>query len=335
MAFHRFKGFFGTPRFVSLLIASLPLILLISISIGSYGGVGLKELVSCIVGECDTISAAILERRAVRSVSALVSGAALAAAGATLQHTLRNPLADPYIVGVAGGAGLGAIASVAIGLYSPMAVYALALTGGIVAYTIVSLVSLVTGMRTLSFILAGVAVGYIAWSISIILLVKYAVLVKGGILWLFGSVAYVTKKQLVISSALTLAPLAWLLARRRGLSLILLGDEVAASMGFNVNTLRYEAFIASSALTAAAVALAGPIGFVGLIAPWLARSAYGSVYSRLLLASTVLGAWVLLVSDIVSRSVFSPTEIPLTAITSLAGVPVMIYIMSKLRGEAR
>ncbi len=314
------------------LALSTPLLLILSVTIGPYKQVGFSSVLECLLGGCPPAAEAVVIRRLLRSLSAMVAGAGLAAAGVTLQHILRNPLADPYIIGVASGAGLGAIVAFALGVNNPTTVYLLALMGGTLAYTIVSMLSLVTGLRMLSFILAGVAVGYAAWALSVIVIVRYMARVQGGILWLFGSVAYVTRLQVLLSTILVAIPILWLIIRRKGLSALLLGDEVAEAAGYNVKMLRYEAFLASSALTAAAVALAGPIGFVGLVAPWLARALLGSIYARLLLFSSLMGGWMLLSSDILVRAVFAPVEVPLTAITSLIGVPVMVYIMSKFRG---
>ena len=306
-----------------------------SLAVGAYRKVGFLDVIDYILG--NSLSPAtkfVLEERLWRTLAAIVAGIGLSSAGATLQYVLRNPLADPYILGVAGGSGLGVLVAIAMGWVNPLATYLIALIGGLTAFALMIFFSSFAGSSPFSIILSGVAVGYLTWAASMIIMVKNSEKIAGGILWLFGTVAFSTRNEVLYSLALDVVALLLLYVMGRNIEKLMLGDEVAESIGVRVKRTRIVAVSGAALATTAAVALAGPIGFIGLVAPWAARELMGSLYIGFFTASILLGATLLVLSDIAVRAIFAPLELPLTSIVAIIGVPVMIYIIREMRRES-
>ncbi len=307
----------------------------LSLSIGAYRRIGLIEVIKYMLGKGSYgVYGYIIRERFWRTLAVMITGASLSAAGATLQYILKNPLADPYILGVAGGSGLAVLLAISSNLTSPLFTYLVALIGGLLAFLLVLIFSSIAGSSPLAVVLSGVAVGYFTWALSIIVLIRNSDKIAGGILWLFGTVAFSTREEIVYSLIISVISLTLLYVYGNRIGKLLLGDEVAESLGINVKRTRTIAVIVAALLTASAVALAGPIGFIGLVAPWAARESVGSLFLRFLTFSTILGSIILTFADISIRAVFSPIEVPLTSIAALLGVPVMIYIIKEMRREA-
>ena len=321
------------PPGAAALAGLLALSIIAGLSVGAHGGVGLREALGFIAGRpLPPGVEAVLELRLSRTLAAALVGAALAAGGAGLQVVLRNPLADPYLLGISSGAALAVVAAYAAGARWVGALQAAALAGGLAAFAATAALSAAAGGGRLSLIISGVAVGYVAWSGSVILLYRLGPEAGWGLYWLYGTVAYVTPEDLAGTAPLALAGVALLALRSSRLDKLILGDEVAESMGVRVPRLRAEVVAAAGLATAASVAVAGPVGFVGLAGAWAARAAVGSLFTRLLPASLAAGAALVAAADVAAR-LAGPGEMPLTALTTLAGVPVIIYVMARMRGE--
>ncbi|GAB6148105.1 FecCD family ABC transporter permease [Stetteria hydrogenophila] len=324
----------GRPAlFLALLTAALLAACAASVSIGSYPGVGLDEVLDYLAGRGLPAGVrAVVELRLSRTVAAALVGAALSAGGAGLQFVLRNPLADPYILGISSGAALALILASSLGLASPAAVQLVAFLGGLAALGVAFALAAAAGGGRLSLIIAGVVVGYAAWSLGVILLYRMGPEAGRALSWLYGTLAYTTPSVLRDYSPGILAGLGVLALRAGRVSKLLLGEEVAESMGVNVARLRLEVVAAAGLATASSVAIAGPVGFIGLAGAWLARALVGSVFTRLLPASAMAGAAVLVAADAAAR-LLGPGEPPLTALTTLAGIPATVYVLTHLRGE--
>jgi iron complex transport system permease protein len=325
----------GGVKLALLISAFLALSFLLSLSVGAYRPVGIREVLGYLAGsELPASAKFVIEERLWRTLAAVVTGIGLSAAGATLQFVLKNPLADPYILGVAGGSGLAVLLAIAYNLTSPLVTYAVALIGGLAAFGLVLLFSSIAGSSPFSIVLSGVAVGYLTWAFSMLVMINNSEKIAGGMLWLFGTVAFSTRSEVVYSVTIVVVALVVLTLFGNRIGKLILGDEVAESLGVNVRATRVIAIVGAALATSAAVALSGPIGFVGLVAPWAAREAVGSRFLRFLATSAVIGAILLTFADVSIRAAFSPLEVPLTSIVAIVGVPVMIYIIKEMRRES-
>ena len=300
----------------------LPFILALSVLLGPYGFVDPFSR---------GLGVFVFELRLLRALSAALVGAALSASGSGLQVLLRNPLADPYILGVSSGAALGVLAALWAGLAWPLEISLAALGGGLAALALVMAISSALGLTNISMVLVGVAASYALSSIDMILMMELGPAVQGSLAWLFGTVAYVLWYELLYAAPLMLAGVLWIFLRAGHLESLMLGEDVAESMGVRVRRLRAEVALASALSTSAAVAIAGPVGFIGLVAPWLARFTSGGAFRRIYPLSLSLGASLTVAADLASRFVQPGGMAPLTSITALMGAPVLVYLLARLR----
>jgi len=319
--------------FLALMITSLPLLILISLGVGTLTTVNINTLFKVLLGLSLTKSEkAVITRRLVRTLAAMIVGFGLSYSGLSLQYILRNPLAEPYIIGLASGAALGVLTTYLIGLAHPLYVFISAIIGALAVFLIVLSLTTILGFNPPSIIIAGIAVTYSISSVNIFLIIKLLSKVKGAFYWLFGSVAYVLDYQLIYSSIPVIACCLWLLLRSRELTTLVLGDEVARALGVNVSRIRAEVIVCSAISTAAVVALAGPVGFIGLAAPWIARLTIGTDFRKLLPISVLTGSIMCIAADVIIRVSSPIMEVPLTAITSFMGAPILIYLLMKRLG---
>ncbi|MFT3840827.1 MAG: iron ABC transporter permease [Myxococcaceae bacterium] len=287
-----------------------------------------------------TTDAAIFESlRLPRVALASIVGASLAASGCALQGLMRNPLADPFVLGVSGGSALGATVALAFGLTVSAlpglsAVSALALLGGLGATVLVMALGRVAGGGPHATLLAGVI--FNAFALAAITFIKALVAPDqlGQVLfWLAGALGYEKPLTLVATGAVELLVIGalWLLSGR--LNLMLLGDDDAASLGVDVRRTRLALLICASVAVSAAVSLSGLVGFVGLLVPHLARLALGPDQRLLLPASALGGAAFLTLSDLLARLAFRyfHTEPPVGVVTALLGGPVFLLLMGGSR----
>ena len=304
-----------------------------SLSIGPYRRVSLHQVAEWISGgSLPPLDEAILQVRLRRTLAGIIIGASLAYAGANLQYLFRNPLADPYVFGIASGAALGVTLALYLGHADPAAVYAYSLAGALASLALVVAGGLMGGGSPFSFIVVGVSLGYLLWSVSLILLSIMGPRSHLGFVWLFGTLAYASGRQLRLAAAtLALVWTASILLRSR-YSKLLLGPDISSLRGTPYRRAAVELVVLSGVVTAAATAVSGPVGFVGVVAPWFARTTAGSLYGRFIAVSTLWGATLVVLADTVNRLLGGAVELPLTGLLSLIGVPVVVYITLRSRG---
>ena len=277
-------------------------------------------------------AAIVRELRLPRVLLAFGVGGALAVAGASLQALLRNPLAEPWLLGLSGGASLGAVLAVVIGLPLGWSVAACATVGALTAMALVYRISVVAGRRLdpRILLLAGVVVGAFTAAItSALLVIADPFTFHSATVWLFGGFGRSSWDMLwhfVAVAALPLALLWWL---SRSLDLLALGDDSAATLGVDVEGTRRLIIVATSVLTAATVAAAGVIGFVGLVVPHALRSIVGPLHRSLLPAVFIAGGAFTVLADMVARTVLRPAELPVGVVTALIGVPVFAVLLRR------
>ena len=267
-----------------------------------------------------------------RAILALLVGGALGLSGAGLQALVRNPLADPFLLGLSGGAGLGAVAAIALHAGGPWALPLAAFAGALVAMALVYRLALVAGAaldpRTL--ILAGVAVGAFASAVTTALVsLSDAAQLRNAFLWLWGGLSGASWDTVLVACVYFPLPIAVLLTAARPLDLLALGEEPAGYLGADVAPLKRRVYVAASLLTAAAVAVSGVIGFVGLIVPHAMRALWGHRHRTLLPASFLAGGTLLLAADTVARVAVAPRELPVGIVTALVGVPVFALLLRR------
>jgi iron complex transport system permease protein len=280
-------------------------------------------------GDATTLSV-VRTLRLPRTLLAILVGAGLGLSGAALQGALRNTLAEPYLLGVSGGAAAGAVLAVGLGIsfsLLPLASFA----GAIVAVALTLFVAHASGTRgdPRVLIMGGVVVGAFANAAIMILLANEpASTVRGALWWMMGSVADATMANVAILAVYVLVGCASLFVWARELDVLTLGDEAAAGLGVDVDSAMRRIFLAASLLAAATVAGAGLVGFVGLVVPHLARMMGARRHRPMLIASALIGATLVVFSDILARTVRPPAELPLGAVTAVLGVP---FFLAKLR----
>jgi len=321
------------------LVPLLALLILtaLSMGIGAYKHLGLREAFLILVHAHGPTAAeqAILKLRLTRTLAGVIVGSALALSGSSLQYALRNPLADPYVLGIASGAALGVILAVYAGRSDPLTLYTASIAGSLASLAGVLLGGILGGGSPFAYVIAGIGVGYLSWALSTTLIVALGPRAHYGIAWLFGTLAYTNTEELRISGLLALLTLTTALALRRRYEKLLLGEEVSSVYGTPYREAAFELVLLSGLLTASATALAGPVGFVGLVAPWVARLTVGVIYGRFIVSSILWGSILVVASDIASRILGGTYELPLTAVMSLVGVPFLLYASLKAaRGES-
>ena len=278
----------------------------------------------------------LTEIRLPRTLLAILIGGSLGLAGAVLQGYLRNPLAEPGVIGISGGAGLGAVLAIHTGAAQMLAL-ALPLGGMLGALVATVLVLLLAGERggPLTLILAGVAVSSVATAlISLALSLSQNPFAAVEIVfWLLGSLADRSLVHVWLAGPFMLAGIGLMLGLGRGLDALSLGEEAAANLGVDLARLRLSAVAGAALAVGAATAVAGTIGFVGLVVPHLLRPYVGSMPSRLLSASLLGGAILVLAADIALRLIAPAGELRLGVLTALLGTPLFLWLVLKTRRE--
>ncbi|MGH8931890.1 MAG: FecCD family ABC transporter permease [Egibacteraceae bacterium] len=266
-----------------------------------------------------------------RALLGTVIGAGLGVVGCALQAAVRNPLADPYLLGISSGASFGAVlvlvlgSEAAAGLSLSVAAFVGALTATALVYVLAKRRGRITPFR---LILAGVALAYLFQAMYSYLLIKanpYAT--QGVLFWLLGSLGSATWSDLGLPAAAVLAGSAYLLLQARSLNSVLAGEETAVSLGLNINRFRVRILVVTSLLVGVMVAVSGAIAFVGLIIPHLCRLVVGSDHRRLLPTAALTGAAFLVFVDLAARTIDQPAELPLSVVTAVFGVPFFIWLL--------
>ncbi len=270
--------------------------------------------------------------RAPRAVLAFLVGGSLGVAGAGLQALVRNPLADPFLLGLSGGAGLGAVLAIALHLSGPWALPIAAFVGALAALVLVYRLGLIGGaaLDPRILLLGGVAVGAFAAAITTaIVALADAAELRNAFLWLWGGLSSASWDAVLVVALYVPVPLAVVLAAARPLDLLALGEEPASYLGADVEAVKRRVYVAASLLTAAAVAVSGVIGFVGLVVPHIARLTWGHRHRALLPAAFIGGGALLAIADTLARTVVAPRELPVGVVTALIGVPVFAFLLRR------
>lgn len=325
-----------SPYLFSFII--LAFAILLSIAIGSVF-ISPAEIWNTITGHGAETSFAILWKiRLPRTALVLLTGAGLGISGASYQGLFRNPLADPYLIGVASGAGLGAVIAMSFqwpysfwGLFVvPLAAFATALLTVALVYAIARIGHTVP---TTNLILAGVAVSSFATSLTSFLMLRSTDEMRRALGWLLGGSIQNGWTSILAILPFIIIGVGVLLASGHALNLLQFGDDQAQQLGLNVTRTRTIILVAASLVTATAVSFSGIIGFIGLIVPHLMRMWMGADYRSLLPLSLISGASVLLFADIISRVVLAPQEIPVGIVTAIAGAPFFLWVLRRSRNQ--
>ncbi len=318
------------PGVTPFLVALAPASLLFAISTGSVhvGWIGLWHALS---SKTPTLDATIVWKlRLPRAAAAFAVGALLSLSGALLQVLLRNPLADPYVLGISGGAAVAALGSMLLGLGSAW-LGLNAFIGSLVSMAIVFGLSHMRGPWTQTrLLLTGVVVAA-GWgaAITFLLAISPGSDVQGMLFWLIGDLSYASHTGWAYAALFTGLLLSLPLAR--SLNLYTRGELVATALGARVGLIRTAVYVLASLMTASAVMEAGTVGFVGLIIPHLLRLLGDSDYRRLIPDSALLGGSFLVICDTLARSVIAPLQLPVGVITALLGVPVFLVLLARAR----
>jgi iron complex transport system permease protein len=282
----------------------------------------------------DATTTIVWDLRLPRIILAGIVGAALAIAGATYQGLFRNPLADPYLIGVAQGASLGAIIGfllpAAWGLSTYGLVPVLAFIGAIVATLIVYMLARVGNtLPVTTLILSGVALSSLLSSISSYLIISSGTKMHGIIFWLMGSFNLAQWSEVGFVLPYVVVGVGIILLFSRLLNVMQLDEEQAQQLGVNVEKFKLLLLAAATLITAASVSFVGTIGFVGIIIPHAVRLIWGADHRFLLPLSLLTGAVFMILADLISRTILAPTEIPIGVITAICGAPFFLYILRR------
>ncbi|MDL0431909.1 iron ABC transporter permease [Marinobacter sp. TBZ242] len=320
------------PLIKPLLVLALTSLVAMVLSIGT-GSVSVApgQVLAVILGEGSNLQQTlVLELRLPRTLAAFATGGLLAVAGALMQVLLRNPLADPYVLGLSGGAAVGALLAMLAGL-GGLIVSGSAFAGAMLATLMVFGLAHGTGSWTPSrLLLTGVVVAA-GWGavITLMLAISPAQRLPGMLYWLMGDVSYARSPWpalgLLFLVCLLVVPLG------RSLNVLARGPMQAAALGVAVRPLEWTIYVLASLLTATAVTMAGSIGFVGLVVPHMLRLVLGNDQRLILPACALAGGTLLVLADTLARVVIAPEQLPVGVITALLGVPTFLYLLYRSR----
>lgn len=315
-----------TTTYCLLLIAALGAFALSLLN----GSVGLspEQLWQGIMGEDSLARAVVLELRLPRTLTAFAAGGLLAIAGVLMQVLLRNPLADPFVMGISGGAAVAALSAMLVGL-SGLMVDVSATLGALATTLIVfALARGEGGWTPTRLLLTGIVMAAGAGAVvSVLLAMGNDTELRGMLFWLMGDLSASSNPWPLLAlftiAVLVLFPLA------RHLNVLSRGELQAQMLGAPVRAMRIAIFIASSIVTAATVTSAGTIGFVGLVTPHLVRLMLGADHRLVLPAAALLGGTLVMIADLCARTLFAPRQLPVGALTAIAGVPLFLILMRR------
>lgn len=321
----------GTP--VKILIISILLLLSFLLSIGT-GPVWIspREVVAALIGKASGQNGRIvLEIRLPRAILGLVVGMVLSSSGVVFQGMLRNPLADPYILGISSGAAVGAsIAFLAKIGFEFVPIFAF--LGSVGTVILVYQMAVERGrLITERMLLAGIIMNSFLSALMLLLMSLAGEDLQQIVYWLMGNLGEVDRRVIILSSLYMLLGLLAICSMGRDLNLMSLGEEEAFHLGVNVEVTKRLLFLFSSLAVGAAVSAVGIIGFVGLVVPHMMRMVFGADNRILIPASALAGSSLLLLSDIASRMVIAPAELPIGVVTAMIGAPFFAYLLRRSR----
>lgn len=308
---------------------------LFSISLGgSEDGVKIEfeRVLNFLLGRADEIDKVILLRiRFPRILTSVFAGGGLAVAGAILQAIIRNPLAEPYILGISSGSAFGAVVSISlVGSFSFTLTPILAFIGASLVTILVYLLGKKRGIIDVStMLLSGIMIGAFFSALILIVVTLSNESFKSVFFWLLGNLSNVSLRQSFLISTVVSLLFALTFIHSYRLNLLAIGDEFAKQVGIDAELTKRAAYFTSSILTAVIVSITGIIGFVGLIVPHICRKVFGVDYRILVPTSFFMGGLTLLLADTVVRIALYPNELPVGSITALFGAPLFIYLLKK------
>lgn len=328
------------PVLLLLLTAATLVVGAVGVAVGPVN-VGLPDVMrvlgSRLTGAAPATSSAVeqivWEIRLPRVLLAAVAGAALAVTGTVIQAVVRNPLGDPYLIGIVPGAGLGAVVVIVLGTgyVGGLSLSGAAFAGAIAAFALTfGLARQAGGWGPTRLVLSGVAVGYLLSSVTFFLQTRASPTELQRVLfWSLGSVSGAQWSDLPIVGTATALGTLWLILIRRRLNALVSGVDLARSLGIDVARFQLQLMLITALVTGSVVAVVGGIGFVGLVVPHLARLLVGADHRRVLLACVPLGALLLLLADLAARMLLQPSEIPIGIVTAAAGAPFFLWLLSR------
>jgi iron complex transport system permease protein len=321
-----------TRRRALLILAALAVLALVSMALALAAGsiaIPLRDVAGALLGDGDAVVGEVVRSlRLPRALSGFACGGLLALAGALLQVLLRNPLADPYVLGISGGAGVGALLAILLG-GGLAVVNGSAFLGALAAMLIVFGLAHGDGSWTQTrLLLTGVIVAAgCGAAVALMLSIAPDHKLRSMLFWLMGDLAQAGDSPLVLGALVVV--LAACLPFARELNLLARGSDLAQALGVPVARLRRGVYLLASLATAAAVTQAGAIGFIGLIVPHLVRLAAGNDQRLLLPASALAGGSLLVFADTAARTLIAPQQLPVGVLTALIGVPVFLFLLSR------
>lgn len=300
-----------------------------SLTLGSVD-ISFSTIVHTLLGNVQTTDEMVIWNiRFPRNIVGALVGANLAVSGAILQAVMKNPLADPGIVGVSSGAGLAGVIMLIFMPEASILLTPVAFVGAMLSAAAVYALAWKNGIRPTRIILAGVAVSAFLGSGISALLVFYSDKVQGALLWMVGGLSARSWPQVETLFPYTILGLVLVLAGCKALTILSLGDETARGLGVPVERVRFSMTAVAALLAAGAVSVAGLIGFVGLVVPHIVRLIIGTDYKYVIPGSAILGAGVLVFCDTLGRVAFSPIEIPAGIIMAFLGAPFFLYLLRR------
>ncbi|MCA1981745.1 FecCD family ABC transporter permease [Nocardioides nematodiphilus] len=321
----------GRTTWLFVALAALAVAALLSVALG-VRAVGWSDIVAGLSGDHDTVGAAAVAKRVPRTALAVLVGGSLGLAGAVMQGVTRNPLADPALLGVTSGSALAVVCGIAFfGLAAPSSYLAVAILGAAAAAVLVHAIGSLGrgGPTTLKLALAGAAcTAAFSSMVSAVLLPRIDVMNEFRF-WQIGGVGGADWHRIGMVAPLVLTALVVCMGAARGLDALALGDDAAAGLGVHVGRTRLLAGLAAIVLCGSATAVAGPIGFVGLVVPHLCRLLVGSAHRWLLPLSLLVGAALLTLADVLGRVVARPAELDVGIVTAVLGAPFFIALVRR------
>jgi len=321
-----------TRRRALLILTALAALALASMALALMVGsinIPIHEVLAILIAAPDNMPAeVVLSLRLPRALAGFACGGLLALAGALLQVLLRNPLADPYVLGISGGAGVGALLAILFG-FGLIGINGSAFIGALGAMLLVFGLAHGDGSWTQTrLLLTGVIVAAgCGAAVALMLSIAPDDKLRGMLFWLMGDLSQANDPRLVLG--VLVAALLVCLPFARELNLLARGADMAQSLGVQVAPLRRGVYVVASLATAAAVTQAGAIGFVGLIVPHLVRLAVGNDQRLLLAASALAGGSLLVIADTLARAIIAPQQLPVGVLTALIGVPVFLFLLTR------
>lgn len=331
-----------TPRRVVLMCLALLFILFVVVVISLRMGavpISVRDIVTTLfksaIGRQDEVSSefslVVFGLRLPRIALGILVGAALATAGASFQALLRNPLADPYVLGVSSGAALGAIVSLIVAPFTPGAIQVAAFAGAAATIAAVYFLGRRGGqLDSATLLLAGiVTASFLSAVIMFLMTILSSRDLRGMAFWLMGDLSSAPAVDLRWLYLVLIIAAGSIYTTSSDLNLILTGEQEASHLGVNVKRVKLVVYVGASLLTGLAVSVSGAIGYVGLLVPHVMRMLFGTDYRLLIPASAIGGAIIVVAADLLARTIVAPTELPVGAMTAIAGAPVFIYLMRR------